>query len=60
MITFVFHKKLTTALFWMLRARFAYFKVFSVSSAFVSAGLTQATLEEKENYNPNKKKKKKD
>ncbi len=26
----------------MLRARFAYFKVFKVSSAFESAGLTQA------------------
>lgn len=29
----------------MLRARFAYFKVFKVSSALVSAGLTQATTE---------------
>lgn len=27
----------------MLRARFAYFNVLRVSSAFVSAGLTQAT-----------------
>lgn len=36
------HIKLTTALFWMLRARLAYFNVLRVSSAFVSAGLTQA------------------
>lgn len=36
------HAKLTIALFWILRARFAYFKVLRVSSAFVSAGLTQA------------------
>lgn len=33
---------LTTGLFWMLRARFAYFKVFRVSSALISAGLIQA------------------
>lgn len=35
-------KKLTTGLFWMLRARFAYFKVLRVSSALISAGLMQA------------------
>lgn len=32
----------------MLRARFAYFKVFKVSSAFVSAGLTQASSKQKQ------------
>lgn len=38
-----YSKKLTTGLFWILRARFAYFRVFRVSSAFISAGLMQAT-----------------
>lgn len=37
-------RKLTIALFWMLRARLAYFNVFNVSSALVSAGLTQAAI----------------
>jgi len=37
--------KLTTGLFWILRARFAYFKVFRVSSALISAGLMQAEIE---------------
>jgi hypothetical protein len=36
---------LTTGLFWILRARFAYFKVFRVSSALISAGLMQAEIE---------------
>lgn len=36
---------LTTGLFWILRARFAYFKVFRVSSALISAGLMQAKIE---------------
>lgn len=36
---------LTTGLFWILRARFAYFKVFRVSSALMSAGLMQAEIE---------------
>ena len=40
---------LTTGLFWMLRARFAYFKVLRVSSALISAGLMQAG-KEKKNY----------
>lgn len=35
-------ERLTTGLFWMLRARFAYFKVLRVSSALISAGLMQA------------------
>jgi len=35
-------QRLTTGLFWMLRARFAYFKVLRVSSALISAGLMQA------------------
>lgn len=35
-------QKLTTGLFWILRARFAYFRVLRVSSAFISAGLIQA------------------
>lgn len=34
--------RLTVGLFWMFRARLAYFKVLRVSSAFESAGLTQA------------------
>jgi hypothetical protein len=37
-----YSEKLTTSLFWMLRARFAYFKVLRVSSALISAGLMQA------------------
>lgn len=35
-------QKLTTGLFWIFRARFAYFRVLRVSSALISAGLTQA------------------
>ena len=38
---------LTTALFWMLRAWFAYFNVFRVSLRFVLAGLTQASINTK-------------
>lgn len=34
--------KLTTGLFWILRARFAYLRVLRVSSALTSAGLMQA------------------
>lgn len=34
--------RLTVGLFWIFRARLAYFKVLRVSSAFESAGLTQA------------------
>jgi hypothetical protein len=37
-----FMQILTTGLFWILRARFAYFKVLRVSSALISAGLMQA------------------
>lgn len=33
---------LTTGLFWILRARLAYFRVLRVSSALISAGLMQA------------------
>lgn len=33
---------LTTGLFWILRARLAYLRVFRVSSALISAGLMQA------------------
>lgn len=36
---------LTMGLFRILRARFAYFKVFRVSSALISAGLMQAEIE---------------
>lgn len=39
------NKIFTTALFWILRALLAYLSVLMVSSAFVSAGLTQATIE---------------
>ena len=38
-------ERLTTGLFWMLRARFAYFRVLRVSSALISAGLMQAGKE---------------
>ena len=38
-------QKLTTGLFWIFRARFAYLRVFRVSSALISAGLTQAERE---------------
>ena len=41
-ISAVAGSRFTTALFWMLRARFAYLSVFIVSSAFISAGLMQA------------------
>jgi len=36
---------LTIGLFWILRARLAYFNVFNVSSALMSAGLMQAAGE---------------
>jgi len=40
-----FMQTLTTGLFFILRARFAYFKVLRVSSALISAGLMQAEIE---------------
>jgi len=39
---------LTTGLFRILRARFAYFKVLRVSSALMSAGLIQAGIEQED------------
>lgn len=39
-------EKLTTGLFWIFRARFAYLSVLRVSSALISAGLMQAVKDE--------------